>query len=197
MRRKGMYIQHIREEGNRCRQAYISTGRRMGCPHQIFDATDRQWVLLLAMTLGQRDEAIRQRDEARQEAEASRWKEVSARQQATFWKTQHRRARARAEAARNELKRLKSVSSVNELKREAGRLRHELESNTFFDDARRQLDDLRGAAVQAVAVLAASRLGGLRRQPCRWTTTLPSAPCAARLLGASSRSARSARRARN
>ena len=91
----------------------------LATPDFCFGATDRQWALLLALTL-------RQRDEARQEAEAARWKEISSRQQATFWKTQHGRARARAEAAHNELKRLKSASSVNELERETGRLRHDL-----------------------------------------------------------------------
>ena len=104
----------------------------LAIPDFCFETTDRQWVLLLATTLRQRDEAFR-------EAEASRWEEKNSRQQATFWKTQHRRARKRAEAARNELKRLKSASLVNELGREVGRLRHgENEEATRRDRTRQR-----------------------------------------------------------
>ena len=53
-----------------------------------FETTGGQGALLLAATFRRRDEALRQLDDARQEAEALRWKEGSARQQAAFWKMQ-------------------------------------------------------------------------------------------------------------
>ena len=60
----------------------------LAIPDSCFETTDGQGALLLAATLRRRDDELRQRDDAHQEAEALRWKEVSARQQAAFWKTQ-------------------------------------------------------------------------------------------------------------